>query len=287
VEGCRNLFLDKEAVFPTRKATREFQTKEPQATVSFLMSKMGRRALRKIDPDLDLSGYLIPLAELPQPWDQTILFDRRAALEVEVGTGKGLFLRQAAAACAQHDFLGIEISRKYARFAAARLAKLGVPNALIVLGDALRVFADYLPDQSVNVVHVYFPDPWWKKRHAKRRLIRPSFVRDVSRVLMEGGRLHFWTDVEWYFQESVELIVAQGHLLGPVVEPEAEPRHQLDFRTHFERRMRLSGEPVFRAMFFKPAGQVGSTSDSSGSQITFENVEFCKNTRSLPGSQPS
>ncbi len=86
---------------------------------------------------------------------------------------------------------GIEIAAKYARFAAARLAKLGVPNAAVVHGDALRFFAEVLPDASVSAVHIYFPDPWWKKRHLKRRIIRPSFVADVFRTLEPGGCFTF------------------------------------------------------------------------------------------------
>src|SRR3989304_7655881 len=160
---------------------------------------MGRRSLRKIDPSLDLTNYLKTLDQLPRPWDASLLFGRRAPLEVEVGSGKGLFLRSAAAARPQVDFLGIEIAVKYARFAAAMLAKRDLHNAIVVRADALRIFTELLPDASLQGVHVYFPDPWWKKRHKKRRLMRQSFLHDVQRTLHGGGRLHFWTDVEEYF----------------------------------------------------------------------------------------
>ncbi|MFH1920013.1 MAG: tRNA (guanosine(46)-N7)-methyltransferase TrmB [Planctomycetota bacterium] len=212
---------------------------------------MGRRALRKIDPGLDLSRHLKTFDELPRPWDAEALFGRRAPLEVEVGSGKGLFLRSAAAEQADVDFLGIEIAQKYARFAAAALAKRTLTNAVVVTADALRVFHEILPDDSLAAVHVYFPDPWWKKRHQKRRLMRESFVGDVERTLRGSGRLHFWTDVEEYFHATLELIAAHPGLEGPCEVPETSPEHDLDYRTHFERRMRLGDEPVYRAEFRK------------------------------------
>jgi tRNA (guanine-N7-)-methyltransferase len=83
---------------------------------------MGRRALPKVDPNLDLSRHLKTFDDLPQPWDAMLLFDRVAPLEVEVGSGKGLFLSGAATAKPEHNFLGVELAKRYAHFAAARLA---------------------------------------------------------------------------------------------------------------------------------------------------------------------
>jgi len=212
---------------------------------------MGRRALRKIDPSLDLSNHLKTFDDLPSPWDAAALFGRVAPLEVEVGSGKGLFLRTAAAARPRSDFLGIEIAAKYARFAAAGLAKRELGNAKVVCGDALRLFDQLLPDDSLAAVHVYFPDPWWKKRHRKRRVMKPSFARAVGRTLRAGGRLHFWTDVEEYFHETLQLLAAETALQGPFEVPEAEAQHDMAYRTHFERRMRQHELPVYRAEFGK------------------------------------
>jgi tRNA (guanine-N7-)-methyltransferase len=218
---------------------------------------MGRRALRKIDPSLDLARHLIEFAELPRPWNGTNIFGRAAPLEIEVGTGKGLFLRNAAREHPDRDFLGIEIAHKYARFAAAGLAKAGLDNARVVSGDALRIFGELLPDSTLAAVHVYFPDPWWKKRHRKRRVMNEAFVAHVQRTLLPGGTLHFWTDVHEYFQVTLELLAARTQLIGPIAVPEAiaDPLRgrpdDLAYRTHFERRMRLSNEPVYRAEFRK------------------------------------
>jgi tRNA (guanine-N7-)-methyltransferase len=212
---------------------------------------MGRRALRKVDPKLDLTRYLKTIDDLPRPWDQSAVFASVAPLEVEVGSGKGLFMETAASACPDHNFLGIEIATKYARYCAARLAKRGLNNAVMVHGDAGHVFRDVIPDGAVNAVHVYFPDPWWKKRHHKRRIMAGPFLREVERVLISGGRLHFWTDVKEYFELSLEAMAEHTHLAGPLPVAESPAVHHLDFRTHFERRTRLAGEAVYRAEFEK------------------------------------
>jgi len=213
---------------------------------------MGRRALRRIDPTLDLSDHLLGFDDLPHPLTGQALFARQAPLEVEVGSGKGLFLATAGQEHPDRDFLGIEIARKYARFTAARLKKRELANAKIVHGDAQRLFVELLPDESIAAVHVYFPDPWWKKRHQKRRIMNPSFVEQVERVLSPGGQLHFWTDVEEYFEASLELLSRETTLAGPQAVSARPAEHHLDYRTHFERRMRLHGEAVFRSVFEKP-----------------------------------
>ena len=212
---------------------------------------MGRRALPKINSELDLSGHFQDLEQLPQPWDKIALFQRDAPLEVEVGSGKGLFMQNATLANPEHDFLGIEVSRKYARFAAARLAKRSITNGFMVHGDGLRLFRELLPDDHLAAVHVYFPDPWWKARHHKRRVLTEPFLKDVVRTLRPAGKLHFWTDVKAYFDATLELIAERISLAGPIGVPPRDPQHDLDYRTHFERRTRLNDEPVYRAEFVK------------------------------------
>jgi len=212
---------------------------------------MPRRALRKIDPEWDLSRCFKASDQLPRPWDATQLFGRSAPLEVEVGSGKGLFMASSAAKNPAHDFLGIEIATKYARFAAARIAKQGLTNAVMIHGDAQPIFADLLPDDALAAVHVYFPDPWWKKRHEKRRVLNERFVKLVERKLVPGGSLHYWTDVRERYDETLALLAAETSLQGPFAVAESAPEHDLDYRTHFERRMRLNALPVYRSEFRK------------------------------------
>jgi tRNA (guanine-N7-)-methyltransferase len=213
---------------------------------------MGRRALRKLDPALDLSCHYRDAADLSPHFDASALFATPQPLEVEVGSGQGLFLTAAAKQNPSHNLLGIEIARKYARYAGARLARQSSDNAFVVCGDALLLFRQWFPNASLTAVHVYFPDPWWKKRHKKRRVMNADFLRDVERTLVPGGRLHFWTDVEEYFQTTLALIAAATTLNGPLRVQEKLAEHDLDYRTHFERRTRKNELPVYRAEFRKP-----------------------------------
>lgn len=213
---------------------------------------MARPRVRKLSPSLDLSNHLFAPDQLPRPWNAEALFGRQAPLEIEAGSGKGLFLRNVAAEHPEIDYLGIEICRPYAEMIAAHLLDEGRANAKMVAGDATVLFHDLLPDNALAAVHVYFPDPWWKRRHRKRRLMRESFVRDIERVLRPGGQLHFWTDVEEYFQVTLALLAAQTTLEGPLDVPEPPPE-SAEYRTHFERRTRLEGQPVYRSEFRKKA----------------------------------
>ncbi len=210
---------------------------------------MPRRAARKPPASLDLSGHYFELALVPCPLDVGGWFGRAAPLEVEIGTGKGLFLATAAATQPAHNFLGLEIAEAYARHAAGRLAQTALANARLVHGDAQQFLAEWLPAASALAVHVYFPDPWWKKRHRKRRVLNPAVLNQVARILVDDGRLHFWTDVEEYYQTTLALVAEVRQLTGPEHVPEPQATHDLDYRTHFERRTRLAGERVYRSAF--------------------------------------
>lgn len=213
---------------------------------------MGRRAVKAADPSLDLTSFLYTLDDLPETLVADEWFGREAPFEVEVGSGKGLFMQTASANQPDRNFLGIEVARKYASHAAGRLAKHNLTNGKMINGDGLRLFREFLPDASVDAVHVYFPDPWWKGRHRKRRVMKPDFLLDIQRVLIPGGALHFWTDVEEYFQSTLKLVAKEVSLEGPLPVPERSPEHEFDYRTHFERRMRMHDEPVYRSEFRKP-----------------------------------
>lgn len=213
---------------------------------------MGRRALPKIDPNIDLSRHFRTFDDLPESWDAAALFGRAAPLQIEVGSGKGLFLRTAGGARPEQNFLGIEISAKYARYAAAKAAAAGCENVVVVSADATRVFAERLAPAIAESVHVYFPDPWWKKRHHKRRIMNADFLALAQRALVPGGRMIFWTDVEAYYDATLELMATLPNWRGPL-EPSATA--EADYRTHFDRRMRLHEHDVFQAEWATCAGE--------------------------------
>ena len=208
---------------------------------------MPRRPPKKPPADLDLSGHLLRLSDLPDRLDPSSIFVNEGPVELEVGCGKGMFLVSATAADPTRNFLGIEVSGGYARMTAGKLAQAAVTNGAIIHGDAMHLVRSLLPDQSVAGVHVYFPDPWWKARHRKRRILNPIFLRHAARILPHNGRLHIWTDVEEYFEEAVSVTNATG-LYGPSTE-ESPGGPETPYRTHFERRTRLAGAPVWRVAF--------------------------------------
>ncbi len=213
---------------------------------------MPRSPVKAPDPSLDLSAVLHSADALPDRLSSQSLFGNDKPLEVEIGSGKGLFIATASLANPHSNFLGIEIVAKYAAHAAGRIVKAGADNAMMVCGDAQPLLAGRIDDESLEAVHVYFPDPWWKKRHRKRRVVNAASVIHIVRVLRPGGRLHFWTDVLDYFENTVEMIAEIAPELGvPIPEEEAEAKHQLDYRTHFERRSRQHHIPVYRVRYEK------------------------------------
>lgn len=201
-----------------------------------------------------LEPYLLPRPEpraaLP-PIDWTALFGNDRPVEIEVGFGKGLFLLNEAAARPNVNFLGIEIVRKYQLYAATRVAERGLGNVRLACADARALLHASVPEASVAAVHVYFPDPWWKKRHHKRRLFAPAFAASVVRVLREAGRFYIVTDVAAYFDVMLG-IIAELPALTPVAPPApADPKHDMDYLTNFERKFRKEGRPICRAAFAK------------------------------------
>ena len=214
-------------------------------------NRVARRPVKTIDPNADLSAAFKTPEELPKPWNAEMLFGRAAPVELEIGSGKGMFISKAAGHFPQHNFLGIEISMKYARFAAARLIRQNPTNAVMVCGDAALVLQEAIPENTLVAVHVYFPDPWWKRAHRKRRILRSEVLQLIESRLMPEGTLHFWTDVEEYFLSTLDLLAKTTALQGPFEVPEQEAENDMDYRTHFERRTRLHGERVYRAVFKK------------------------------------
>jgi tRNA (guanine-N7-)-methyltransferase len=203
------------------------------------------RSLPRVDTSastLDLSG-----AEGQLTWSS--VFGNDHPVELEVGSGKGLFLQNAGTLRPAHNFVGVELSRKYAAKAAERVAKLHLANVKVWQGDAKLFLSRFVPSASLRAVHVYFPDPWWKTRHKKRRVFSESLLTDTERSLIPGGELRVATDVEEYFVLIRDLVASRPRFEPLPLEDLGEPQHDLDYLTNFERKYRLEGRPIFRANY--------------------------------------
>lgn len=199
-------------------------------------------------PIPDLRPYFQTYDDLGDgPLDWTKFFGNIHPVEVEIGTGRGMFLVNAGETHPAMNFVGMEIEYTEARHAAKRLQKRGSPNVRILGGDARIGMPKYLATGTVSAVHVYFPDPWWKRRHHRRRIFNDWFVTEAARILVPGGLLHAWTDVEEYFGVMTATVAANADFL-PLPAPEERPAaHDLDYHTSFERKKRQAGFPIYRA----------------------------------------
>lgn len=195
--------------------------------------------------------------EPPHVIDWAAVFGNANPVEVEVGTGKGLFLLNAATARPETNFYGIEIVRKYQLYATTRYAIRELANVRTACADAKALFRLHVAPGSVSAVHVYFPDPWWKKRHRKRRVFTPEFAADVARAIPTGGRLLIASDVEEYFGVMTAIARAMPAFAErPDETDRAAPRTDAGFATNFERKALAVGGGVWRAVYERTSAEV-------------------------------
>ena len=178
---------------------------------------------------------------LPDGWG----VDGGRPLEVDFGCHRGAFFIGMAALHGGVDFLGIEKQPHRVGKCNARIARMGLTNAHAVQGFGGGALEE-LPAGSVSVFHLYFPDPWPKRRHADRRIFQPAFVEGVRRVLRSGGVLRVMTDDQPYFRD-IEAVVADGDWL-PVDWDDGRETVE----TAFEKTFRVLGKPVGRLALAKP-----------------------------------
>lgn len=183
------------------------------------------------------------------PLDWTTVFGRDGAVEIEIGCGKGLYLVEAARLRPGSDLLGVERAGKWFRRAVHRVHRSGLPNIRLLQTDAFDFLARWVPPGSVAAVHVYFPDPWPKHRHSKRRLLQASLYRLAAAALSPAGRLYLASDVEPYFRAAVAEIAAIG-----LFEPEPWPVDAPDrLPTNFSVKYARAGRPLHYARFLRRA----------------------------------
>lgn len=134
------------------------------------------------------------------------IFGRPGPAHIEIGTGKATFLLNQARTQPDVNFLGIERASKYYRHAVDRIGRWGLTNARVIHTDAANFLANFVPDNSIDCFHIYFPDPWPKRRHNKRRFLCPVNLQYLLRCLKTDGQIRIATDHADYFEQIKELI---------------------------------------------------------------------------------
>jgi tRNA (guanine-N7-)-methyltransferase len=183
----------------------------------------------------------------PELLDLDKLFRRDAPRILEIGFGNGESLATMAQARSDADFLGIEVHRPGVGHLLMRIESLGLSNLRVLCVDAVEVLARQLPDASLNRIQVFFPDPWPKHRHHKRRLIQPDFVALLARKLKPGAHLHLATDWEAYALHMLAVLEAAEGFVNTASKFAERP----DYRplTKFERRGLNLGHAVWDLLF--------------------------------------
>ncbi len=201
----------------------------------------------------------VPLEEIPvvlrteemtPPLSWPALLGRTGPVELEVGSGKGLFLLEASRRRPEADFIGIERAGKWFHRCVERILQAGCPNVRLARCDAFDFLSRWVPPGSLAALHVYFPDPWPKKRHARRRLLQPALYDLGARALAPGGPFFVASDVGTYFVEAVEEIRASGHFLETDW-PQDSPDRIL---TNYARKYQREGRTLYSARFVRRGG---------------------------------
>ena len=219
---------------PPRRAIRSYVVRAGR------MGTGQQRALAELTP-----RFVLPYRA--ERSDFAAAFARSAPLVIEIGFGMGDATAQIAAARADTNFLGIEVHPPGVGALLQRIEERGLTNVRIVQHDAVEVLEQMVAPASLAGVHVFFPDPWHKKRHHKRRLIQPAFVALLASRLAPGGYLHCATDWQPYAEQMLEVLSAEPLLAnrfdGYAPRPDYRPL------TKFENRGLKLGHGVWDLVF--------------------------------------
>ena len=170
-------------------------------------------------------------------------------VHVEIGPGRGGFALDWAALHADRTLVAIETRKADCELIRGRASRRGLQNLQIFQGDAKLLLPRMFRPGELSGVHIQFPDPWWKTRHHKRRMVDVDLAVLLRNLLARGAEVDFRTDVPAYFREAVQTWLEAGFIQLPDAAP--------DVLSTRERRYAITGQPVFRARFENPGGEVG------------------------------
>ncbi|MEH6568526.1 MAG: tRNA (guanosine(46)-N7)-methyltransferase TrmB [Halioglobus sp.] len=181
--------------------------------------------------------------------DARATFLRPGPLVLEIGFGMGASLVEMAVAAPEQNFIGIEVHKPGVGKLLATMEESGVDNIRVYCHDAVEILRDCIADDSLDTIQIFFPDPWHKKKHNKRRLIQPDFVQGLKAKLKPGGMLHLATDWENYAAQMMEVLSNAQGFRNCYSGAEFAPRPEHRPLTKFERRGERLGHGVWDLMF--------------------------------------
>ena len=174
------------------------------------------------------------------------IFGRLAPVHIEIGSGRGTFLVNQARCEGQVNFIGIEWASRYYRLTIDRVGRWNLTNVRIIRIDAARFIAECVPDLSVDCFHIYFPDPWPKKRHHKRRFFNSANIEHLIRCLKPAGTIRVATDYAEYFEQIKSVLAAQAERLEEIdFFPTAGAQIGEWVGSNFERKYLKENRPIF------------------------------------------
>ena len=194
----------------------------------------------------DYEGISLKAEDLDGKIDFVRIFGRSGPVHIEIGSGKGTFLFGQAGVQPGDNFLGIEWAGKYYRHAVDRIGRWGLTNVRIIRTDAAELLADSVPDGSVDCFHIYFPDPWPKKRHNKRRFICAANLEHLIRCLKTDGQLRIATDHADYFEQIKTVLAARSDALEEIDFAKPAGAESGEWvGTNFERKYIKDQRPIY------------------------------------------
>ena len=221
---------------PTEHRIRSFVTRAGR------LSTAQARALEELGPKF-LIGYK------KEALDMEAAFGRKAPVVLEIGFGMGDTTAHIARLMPEKDFIGVEVHTPGVGSLLKQIGEQGIENLRLVQHDVVEVLAHMIPDGSLHGVHIFFPDPWHKARHNKRRLIQPPFVKHLCDKLAPGGYLHCATDWEDYAVQMLEVLGAEPALQNTAQGYAPQPAYRP--LTKFENRGLKLGHGVWDLVFTK------------------------------------
>jgi len=223
-------------------------SEQPRRTIKSFILRQGRlthgqqRALDELWPVFGIDYQAEPI-------DLNTVFGNDKPVVLEIGFGNGESLVQMAAENPELNFIGIEVHRPGVGHLLHMIQEQGIQNLRVMNHDAIDILQNQIPKHSLHRIQLYFPDPWHKKKHNKRRIVQPAFLDTLATLLQADGKIHFATDWEHYAEHMMLTLEAHPLFVNSLEKNQFIPKPDYRPTTKFERRGQRLGHGVWDLIF--------------------------------------